>query len=353
METNQLNQNLKNPYPWDLQNMLVDWITLSASNEDLRWPILNDGYTISYDLHDQPQYTVERHFPIVGSYNTKAFVRIDHEKLKLTFNPSRYHRPENLFGVTYEQAIMIANNLLLEQDLLPLEEFTISRLDLTLNIETGSPENLREYLRVAKLRKLPRMRTVGTWESAIYRNTRKSLTIYDKGAEIGQHAINDQKRWRHYYKLKSAHDELHHVERTKSYCDKRGIARVELRLGRHYLIDAGLRKGQELNQKTLEQIFMKETDNVIKDIEEFSTGELKTQYIRTFNLWKAGYDPKELMSRNTYYAHRAEILEVTGIDISIHPSEDEAIQEKRNRFRTKSATIPGFYKIPFKRPEAE
>jgi len=333
--------------------MLVDWITLSSLNENLRWPIINDGYTIAYDLNDQPKYTVERDFPVIGSYNTKAFVRIDHEKLRIHFNPSRYHRPENLFGVTYEQAIMIANNLLLDQDLLPLEDFTVSRLDITLNVETGSPSNLKEYLRVAKLRKLPRMRTVGTWDSAIYRNTRKSITIYDKGTEIGAHAIEDSKRWKHYYKLKSTHDELHHVERCKSYCDKRGIARVELRLGRHYLIDAGLRNSNEISHQKLKETFMKETENVIKDIEEFDVAELKHPFLGTYYMWQAGDNPKENMSPNTYYFHRRKILEITGIDISIHPSEDKENQEKRKHFSTRAAELPGFYVLPFKRPEAE
>lgn len=98
---------------------------------------------------------------------------------------------------------------------------------------------------------------------------------------------------------------------------------------------------------------MKETDNVIKDIEEFEVEELKHPFLGTYYMWKAGDNPKENMSPNTYYFHRRKILEVTGIDISIHPSEDSQNQEKRKHFSTRAAELPGFYILPFKRLEAE
>lgn len=335
-------------YPWSLRNMFVDMLHIKADNSDMRWPLVNDGYVIAFDRYENEAFTRDRKLPIVGSYNTKAFLLITEDSLELHFNPSRYQRSENLFGVTYEDAIKIANSILEELDLKPLQQFNVTRADLTLNLEAG--KNLKEYLINLKRQKLSRMKTVGKWDSVLYRNTRKSITVYDKGAEIQAHALRDAKKWASTMGQNHVYAELRHVEKVKKYCDEKGIARLEIRLGRHYLRDAEIRDGNQITTQKLKDVFMKETAEIISEVEEFEMDKMKLprQYMATYLLWKDGRNPKDYVSKNTYYLHRKYILENVGIDIAIHPSLDAEYQRKRQKFRIVEAEIPDGYVVPFR-----
>lgn len=329
---------------WSTENIFIDWITLSAEN-DGRWPIVNNGYSVHYDQREQPENTTERFLQVEGSYSSKATVRCTHELLEISFNPSRYHKPENLFGVTYEQAIQVTNAMLEEIGLQPLQEFTVTRFDVTLNIETGSKRNLQEYLRQGRKIKLPRMKTIGRWNNPEYKNSRKRIKIYDKADELEDNALKDAKRWKHRYKITEVQEEEHHLERCRAYCEKRGIARVELQLGRHWLDDNNLRESKDINHEKLVEHFMKQTEGIIKSVEEFEEADLEWPYIGTYYLWKSGENPAEHMSKNTYYKHRNHIRDATGIDIAIHPAEDLENQRKRRKFSTQAAEVPGFYRV--------
>ena len=329
-------QGKQSPQRDDL-NIFVDWLKIRAHNSG-RWPEKNSGHLMRVDEHGEIEYLVHTHIKAEGSHDSSAQIRVTREELELSFNPSRFNREENLFGCTYEQALQVANELLHSLGLKELQDFDITRLDVTQNLSTGSSGQLDAYIRHLKHIKMPKKTTYTKYDAAIFQNKQVKITVYKKADEIRVHSKDIENPQTLEYRLKVA-----------DYCESEGVSRVEVRFNRKALINRGIRKSKHVNQERLVEAFKKELSPMPKKTNEVIAEQLTDGETGSLLQWKAGFDPREKISKNTFYARRREILRKTGYDIA---------GEMPTRFDSKKVTvqtwpteIPPWYMSPFKDDE--
>ncbi len=92
-------------------NIFIDWLSLKHPNNG-RYTIMNDGQIINFDKNGEILYHIDKHLNQEGSYSTNIRTRVTKDWLEISFNPSRYNRLDNLYGLTLEQCIKIINQFL-------------------------------------------------------------------------------------------------------------------------------------------------------------------------------------------------------------------------------------------------
>ena len=328
---------VENKPAWDERKIFIDWLTIREENTG-QWPELNDGHVISCDRNGVEEYTVQKRLAVKGSHDSSAQVRVTKRELEISFNPSRFNRNDNLFGCTYEQAIRKVNNLLYSLGLKPIEKYLLTRVDVTLNVSCGNKAKLDTYIRHLKKSTLPRKKTYTSYDAAIFQNKRVKITVYKKHQEI-----IDNNKIKHDMEDKQARN-IEQRLRIARYCEKQGVARVEVRLGRKALIDKGLRNGESNNQNSFVKAFNQEIEKMPKNSAEAITEELTDQELGSLLMWKAGYNPREKITRQTFYKRRKAILEKTGFDIGGEmPSK---LEQKNETVKTETTEIPEWYEMP-------
>lgn len=314
---------------WDYSHVFIDWLKIREPNTT-DMPPLNDGAIVKLDEYGEIVYLTHTTKSIEGSYSTIARIRVTESFREIDFNPSRFGRPDNLFGYRLPDAIRVVNQFLKSLNQPPLtSEYRFSRLDVTLNIATGSPGNLAAYLRDLRKRTLPRMKTRSYEGSVIYKSKSKSITVYAKHLEMRNH--------------KSTYmDERPYREQIASDCELNGVARIELRLGRLWLNRNNLNK-VELHSELVD-LFKREVIKMQKEANEEATDMLTPTELGTLLMWQSGYYVKDMLAKNTYYTRRNSIRQKTGYDIGAEPP--LKFVPKKNTYTTRSYVPPSWYKMP-------
>jgi II/X family phage/plasmid replication protein len=99
-------------------------------NHDADLPFIGKHGAIDFDLltgETDDALKIKGKFPVMSSYSTSVRVHCDGNRVYVEGNPSRFGRPENLFGfTTFEDCIAVYNNILASLGLPP---FTTGRLE--------------------------------------------------------------------------------------------------------------------------------------------------------------------------------------------------------------------------------
>lgn len=317
-------QGVKQSADWDIDGVFVDYLTVRQNNNG-SYPDLNDGRVVRIDADGNIVYDTALTMPVVGSYDSKIYLRVTSEFLEIKGNPSRYDRDNNVLGYRLEDCIKVFNRVLAKFNLPPLTEssarrinrkrimpdsgisgiteeigYYLTRVDLTLNLNTGSAGNCAAYRRALARQTMPRKKTIPYANGVTYKSRRCSVTVYDKANEIRKHGLHGNR------------------ESIANYCDDVGIARVEVRLNWEYLKINNLRSGS--THEKLVEVFIKETENLMKTAEEeVEVEELTVAQLGLLYAWKSGRETRDMVHRNTWYPHRKKIKEVTGYDIGAEP----------------------------------
>ncbi|WP_041067153.1 hypothetical protein [Thiolapillus brandeum] len=99
----------------------IDWLSVTQEHPEGGLPVVGKEMITKYDLQtgqilrDSPNSK-----PLEGSYSTYLLVRCDGSKVSVEGNPSRWQRPDNLFGLqTFDDCIQVYNLVLKDLGLPP------------------------------------------------------------------------------------------------------------------------------------------------------------------------------------------------------------------------------------------
>lgn len=337
------------PEGWSFDQVLIDWLHLKQPNLGQYQPV-NDGRVVRFDASGEVVFETAVSVDVPGSHDSSLRFRVTEQFLELSFNPSRWNRRENLFGCTYEQAIAVANEFLASRGLAPLGSgevvqagpvewnesarrfsrptlstgFRLLRIDATLNVATGSPQNLAAYLRGLRRQTLP-LRKTRTFEGTIlYKQKASSVCVYDKAAEMRKHGAAGYRG------------------RVADWCESVGLARVELRMQRPFLIRHNLR--EHVSHARIVDVLRKEVSKLPVACDEEVLDVLTREELASFLIWRGGFDIRSRCSTPTFYRHRKAIKEKVGYDIGAEAP--IRFRSKEPVFSTEAAQPPGFYDMP-------
>ncbi|OYQ71465.1 phage/plasmid replication domain-containing protein [Wohlfahrtiimonas chitiniclastica] len=383
--------NSKFPLSLLEQTLNVDWLTIYQDHHDKAGKLrkINNGMLLN--LEDLDSYSDEFHkgeteinthwhdgqeykelwrsykkYLVEGSHSTRLMLFCDGTRVFLSGNIGRFGRRDNLFNLSFGETIQKANKILAKFGL-PAFTFgktncypslrdgrlirsrlygaVITRCDVNVNFATGSPENA-QYL-------------------VDYLQTR-SISHVSKSVSGRSSAQWGRKGGRLFTKAYVKHEELMAHCKTKDresleksfayqYAKKHGVVRIETEIDRKTLADSGLRDLEQVTMAKLARYAKEKIDQLLnfpqENLEYFDPLQVFTEkkHIKTISMWKAGLDlqDRRIMSKTTFYRHRNEILEISGIDISERFIEGVSIEARSliNRFDVKPLSCPENYKL--------
>jgi len=315
----------------DLSGVFVDWLSVKKPNNGEYRALPVDQF-LRLDPDGTVVYQTVGSLTHRGSHDSSAQVRVTPSFVSVSFNPSKWNRPDNLFGLIWEQSLVQVDAVLAALDLPPLgDEFEVTKIDVTLNLTTGSEDNLNDYYRALARRRLPRSK-LKTEDNTIYWNKKsawKALKAYKKHVEL---LVN----WK-----KTSLANRPWVESLSNWCKESGLLRFEVRYGRNFLRHHNLRSGANITHNKLVDVFKGDLAKMPESISAIKTQALSTTFRGTLTQWLVGYAPKDYMKRAAFYNHRKVILDATGLDISLPcPDDYKRLVEHAGRIINLKAAVP-------------
>lgn len=224
--------------------VICDWLSIYQDHYGIQLPQINNGRVFSVDANGEIEWTTERQFEHVGSYDTKIRIKCDGSRIKLDGNIGRFGRTDNVFGYSVYQCIELANAVLRRFDLPPftvpkfnassgelMDGAILTRIDLTQNYATGSHRKavkLVHYLAGHDSGRRASVKQYGdngvTWnEGSKYQSSK----LYIKAESLGPHAPEHLAQWvreqglvRHEITLKARflrQQKLRHISDWQAY----------------------------------------------------------------------------------------------------------------------------------------
>ena len=343
----------------------IDWITIRQTHLDLSCPLesMTDGCVMVFDADGSVERTTLKRAEVQGSYDSKCYVRCDGQTVEFTGNPARWGRMDNVFGYSFGQSLQIVNRIMAGIGLPPFtagDDFdtinkhgeirkvwtgaTISRLDITQNYLTGSPDDANHFLRWLAGQKLKSKKTnfYGDHSTVDFgRGSKRSyFKVYNKGFELLKHstAVTDVST------IQKA-DRADSIEVLANWCQQNGMVRAELELKSKALHDLRCYYLGELNMNVIEREFKKHSSVFERATAEIdSMAELDGKALAVYRMWQAGDDLKNKFGKSQLYAHRKTLLP-HGIDIFI-PSNVLRFEPKTRVIALSAAVPPDWYSLP-------
>lgn len=306
--------------------MFVDWISVSQYHGadtpefvgSLSFKGLARGGVDATDPGDFVEVAGPRKWE--ASYGTSLQIKSHGGWVKVSGNPSRFNRPDNLFGFELDEAMGVINAELVKLWLPPFTPgvelapsaqdvetgaaprwtgAAFSRLDLTENYSAGSDLLARLAIRAYQARSVGYMKK-GAYgdETALWHNTRRSVKAYRKGDEMALHC--KESPW-------------------IDWAREQGIVRHEVALKSRYLSATGLRYWGNLNMAVLHRIFERETEVLRRADASLDPLAIEACPIRSrvvYAAWLRGENVRELLPRASFYRHRKTLLEAASVDIA-------------------------------------
>lgn len=341
----------------------VDWLSMSQTHEGCHLPRINDGAVIRVNADGECEHTTLKAFQVEGSFDSSCYLRCDGSKVDFIGNPSRWGRPDNVFGYTFSECVLIINGILADKGLPPFTPgnksyrlskgggkgeikhhwsgATISRLDITQNYITGSPEQAHSFLRWLSTQKLGRKQTkvYGDCTTVDFGagSKRYYFKVYNKGVELLKHS-----------KAKDADgfkkERLEEIDRIANWVTEQGLVRAELTIKSKALHDLNCYYLGDIDMSVIEAEFKRHTQVFERaDAEHDFLSELPRATLATYRMWQAGDDLRAKMGKSQYYAHRKALLPF-GVDIAI-PSSVVRFEPKTRVITLASATPPDWYQF--------
>lgn len=322
----------------EMRNYFYDWLDIEQEFE-FELPIVGKNARISFDTETGEMGKYPRGYPHQhqGSYSTSIRITTDGNRLRVSGNPSRFNRIENLFGYTSLAECVAVYNAVLQR--LGLPSFTtcttvrqvwdertkryrkiadgavIREVHVTANQSVGQGN---EQTFIKALSTQPLANSIGhlytnqqsvDWRSAKGNASLVYSTVYCKAFELETHALT---------KAKSRGDEIatHKLLRVIRYCQLYGVIRRESKIKSRKLRREGLQYyGLDKNLATAARINgnKKQTsqDNAIKGIhtqlmkvgEKLKVDHMDIQTIAQTLITENIVDSTRSANTTAFYAH--------------------------------------------------
>lgn len=325
----------------------VDWLTIREPNRGQFTPV-NDGYFVRLDRDGEIVFSTARTLQVDGSGDSSAHLRITHDVAELSFNPSRWNRDDNLFGVCWSGALRAADQVMASVGQCGFSPgqvkrkangepvflgAVVTRVDVCMNVETGSREKLLDYFWHCAGLVLPKRKTRRENGTVYYGNSNKNKKpkVYLKHKEIRQRQLPKSKS-------------PEYVRALAEYCESVGLARLEVRYGRDFLRANGLRSSGSITHDVLISHFSEDVKPMLAEFENLNVDELSNAELGVFLMWSRGFDVRERLKSAMFYRHRKRIKEVTGYDIADNTV--TRLKAKPRVITLRQAEPPEWYKMP-------
>jgi hypothetical protein len=243
-----------------LDNCFYDWLACYQEHSS-PIPIVASGGRVDIDFVTGSSGTVlQNPIEAEGSYSTKITVFISGNRIKISGNPSRYNRLDNLFGLTSLDECFDVYNRILRSIGLGDFQFTkctqvfhrngacgdrvekssdgavITRLDITTNRSTGV-DHSQAYLRALSTQpyrnSIPQLYSNGMTADWLSKKGKASMiyaSAYVKAHEITINALASAAR-----KFGTTSAEYLYVLSVRDYCRSHGVVRFEQKIKSAYL----------------------------------------------------------------------------------------------------------------------
>ena len=296
---------------WCPGHVFVDFMVLVA-RRPRDWPEVVGDTVIRVRGDSRAEYS-ERLW-VTGAYDSRYAVKVAGDEVFVQVNPSRIDREDNVFGFRFDDALKRVSDLLARHGCTGPVEWRLSRLDLTVNVATGSEQNLRAYLQQLRFLEIGNCeKHLSEYGSVAWHNLAKRLHVYDKASELEAKrkslVSDDAISW---LRSDKQSDEYHRF--LVSSLREQGVCRVELKLKKRGLESRDLRDVSNVTQERLDDVFMKEVSVLKKVVLENGT-ELSDAELGVLVRWMQGDFDKEAYAKNTFYKYRRNIRDATGYDI--------------------------------------
>lgn len=278
----------------------MDFLTIRQANFG-DWEPLNDGGCMFYDANGEAYADSPKPLHALGSYESKARILVRHDYAELTLNPSRWNRPDNVFGLGWSEALEVANSVMAR---FAGRRFSgaavLTRIDVCRNYAVGSRSRVDEYLAALARTTISRCSTGRKGSTVYFRQARRNRLrkAYCKAREVLAHLPPSD-----------------HRDRLVDWLDSIGLLRLEVSFGRDVIRRYGWRRVREVQEDDIVNEFEKSIEDMQLEVDPQELDKLTRSEAGSLLLFLHGYDVRAQVHRNTFYAHRRRIKEVTGYDI--------------------------------------
>lgn len=321
-----------------------------------------------------------------GSYSTKLTIRCDGQRVRVEGNPSRWQRPDNLFGLkTIDECVAVYNHILSKYGLPPFTKNTqisyrqtkdlsnaerlgngaeITGIDWTVNHEVGEGKE-QSFIRGMSSMQIGRGRKPKLYPDGNTCNWGEASTwlmtkLYCKAAELKKH-LKDSNRKR----TGQSDDQKLYIDKLIQYCQKKGVVREEHSLRQALIKRYNLQFYGQVSE--LDYIkHLKDIENAMKTIQIshdehqsiahqlLNAGAVNTlrqanTTMAYFNMWQLGTDLRnpDVLSESQFYLHKARLKHI-GIDIGQKFDVSRMCPTLRRSevITLKPLSVPDWYQIP-------
>jgi II/X family phage/plasmid replication protein len=339
-----------------------DWVSIHQAHEGVELPKINDGAFVRYDAHGAHESTTLKKFKVEGSHETGVFIRCDGSTVWFEGNVSRFGRPDNVFGFTFEECLTRINSLLWTLGLPPFtagesfraqcfggdrESFTgarITRLDLTQNFQSGSKENAYAFMRHLAMQQASRLKTGTYGEGETVDFGRGSRRVYSKAYLKAPEILRHMKKEKG---LKTDYSRPFdpYLNELSDWCASVGLVRFETTYKSTFLIDNCQNYLGGLHMGRLEQDFIERQSVFTRTTcEADQLSELTKNTLSVYRMWQAGDDLVSKYSKAQFYRHRSALLPF-GVDIAIK-SNVLNFTPRVKVIQLGPCAVPSFYELP-------
>jgi hypothetical protein len=367
----------------------IDKLSMHQEHPDGGLPRIGKHGILRYDITTRETIsdTVNSSFH-EGSYSSKLQIRCDGKSVSVSGNPSRFNRPDNLFGfTTLEDCVTVYNQVLISIGLPPFSKAihygyrqpnqgceigsyidgpVIRSIDWTRNLAVGQG-NEPAFLRALSTQTIgrglqphlfPNGYTVDWGSQKSRYQGRGSTYRYDKAYIKAQDLITHQAQ-----RLKGASEEdIRYYKRLIEYCQDLGVVREEQSKKAPWLKKHGNLAYYGLCTEAAFLPHLNDIEAAIArmEVHQLSYETISEQLIESgvcrstqsanatdaiYQKWLHG-TPLNL-KKSQYYTHKSRLLQI-GIDISMpHDTSRMAPQIKRGKLITVApALAPSWYRPP-------
>lgn len=327
------------------EGYFVDWITITqyhgvgdVNASDARTELMSDP-SASILVKDGPvpelfgkltmvmsadgteSYESATGVQVRASYDTSMRIRSYEGRVTVSGNPSRWGRPDNLFGFDLGECLEIINDELSRHDLPPFSVgepicdqdaeqvradlpprwtgAAVSEIHITRNYSAGSDFLAGLAIRAYAAKSRARMKkAVYGSETAMWSTQRRTVKAYRKGPEMRVHA--KQSPW-------------------SDWANEHGIVRHEVEIHSKHLSETRLRYLGNLTMGELIKIHRLETEHLTKidaTLDPMAVEHITSKSRLVYAAWLRGEAVRDMLTRATFYRHRKAIMESAGIDIA-------------------------------------
>lgn len=332
--------------------VFIDWLNISQ-NHYREIPVVGDGVRVKGESFEQVEVEGEKFVVLrpgddlrysmqskkeTGSHSTSLMLRSDGHTVKLSGNPGRFDRFDNVFNYQLDDTIAKASAIVgrhglpafsvgeriekttvseRDKDLGLFHEWTgavIREMHVTKNMSAGNEALAKEFMRWASTQRAARIsKGVFGDETVVFGSLakrggtfHKAIVVYRKAAEMLAHAKGDE--------AKAA------VKASPEYqfAHETGLVRIECKWGSHFLRDNASRYMGDANMAKIISLFERETAFLL-DANPDGAVRIVSEMPRKLRLaalaWIRGDDLAQLLTRATYF-RTVKALRDYGIDAS-------------------------------------